>query len=68
MALSPLLFNFVLEFVIRKIQQYREGLIFSAPNKIVAYVDDVDLLADITKEGLQVNVCKTKYLVTAETV
>jgi hypothetical protein len=68
-ALSPLLFNFPLEYAIRKSQENQVGLL--------SHVDDVNLLGDnidtikkntetlfdANKEaGLEINVVKTKYL------
>jgi hypothetical protein len=45
-ALSPLLFNFTLEYVIRKVQEYRVGLKLNGTHQILAYADDVNLLLD----------------------
>jgi hypothetical protein len=75
-ALSPPLFNFALEYVIRKIQENQVRLKLNGTHQLLAYVDDVNLLGDnigtinknketlidASKEaGLKVNVEKTKY-------
>jgi hypothetical protein len=41
-----LLFNFALEYDIRKIQENQVGLTMNGPPQLLAYVDDVNLLAD----------------------
>jgi hypothetical protein len=77
-ALSPLLFNFALEYAIRKNQENQVGLKLSGTHQLLAYTDDVNLLGDNidTKKkntetlidasqevGLEMNVEKTKYRV-----
>jgi hypothetical protein len=45
-ALSPLLFNFALEYAIRKIQETQVGLKLNGTHQLLAYTDDVNLLGD----------------------
>jgi hypothetical protein len=75
--LSPLLFNFALEYAIRKVQDNQVGLKFNGTHQLLVYVDDVNLLEDnidtINKNtetlidarkvvGLEVNVGETKHI------
>jgi hypothetical protein len=45
-ALSPLLFIFVLEYAIRKVQENQMGLKMSGKHQLLAYVEDMNLLGD----------------------
>jgi hypothetical protein len=45
-ALSLLLFNFALEYAIRKVQENYMGLNLNGTHLLLAYADDMNLLAD----------------------
>jgi hypothetical protein len=76
-ALSPLFFNFALEYAIRKVQENQVGLKLNGTHQLLAYTDDINLLGDnidtikkntetlidANKEvGLEINVEQTKYM------
>jgi hypothetical protein len=43
-ALSPLLYNFALEYVIRKVQENQVGVKLNGTHQLLAYDDDVNLV------------------------
>jgi hypothetical protein len=45
-ALSPLPFNFALEYTIRKVQENQVGLKLNGTHQLLAYADEVNLLGD----------------------
>jgi hypothetical protein len=76
-TLSPLLFNFALEYAIRRVQGKQEGPKLNGTHQLLAYADDANTLGenidtlqkntkallDAGKEvGLEVNSEKAKYM------
>ena len=77
-ALWPLLFNFALDYAIRRVQVIQDGLKLNGTHRLLVYTDDVNILggsvrtikenAEVlvvaSKEiGLEVNADKTKNMV-----
>jgi len=77
----PLLFNFASEYAIRRVQVYQDGLKLNGTHQLVIYADGVNILGGsihtikknvealvvASKEiRLEVNVDKTKYMVTSQ--
>ena len=69
-----MLFNFALEWAIRRVRVNQDGLKLNGTHQLLAYADDVNILggsiravkenAEAAKEiGLEVNADKTKYMV-----
>ena len=76
-ALSPLLFNFALEYTIRRVQVNQDGLKLNGTHQSFVYADNVNILGGsvhtikenaealivASKEtGIKVNAAKTKYM------
>ena len=77
-ALSPMIFNFALEYAIRRVQVNQDGLKLNGTHQLLAYADEINILGGsihtlkenaealvaATREiGLEVSAYKTKYMV-----
>jgi hypothetical protein len=77
-ALLPLLFNFALEYAIKRVQVNQDGLKLNGMHQLLAYADDANMLRGSVQPvrenaealvisakeiGLEVNTDKTKYMV-----
>jgi hypothetical protein len=65
-----LLFNFALEYAIRKVQDNKEGVELNGTHQLLIYTDDVKILVKTTGllesnryVGLELNTEKTKYMI-----
>jgi len=64
-ALSPLLFNFALEYEIRRVQVNQDGLKLSGTHQLLAYSDDVNILGGsihTLKENAEALVAATREI------
>jgi hypothetical protein len=77
-ALSPLLFNFALEYAIKMVRVNLDGLKLNGTHQLLVYADDINILGgsvhiinrntDVVlfvsqENGLEVNADQTKYMV-----
>jgi hypothetical protein len=77
-VLSPLLFNFALEYAIKKVHVNQKGLKLNDTHQLLVYADDVDLLGGSVRNiekntsslvvasketALEIKADKTKYMV-----
>jgi hypothetical protein len=63
-VLSTLLFNVVLEVIVRRANLQTTGTIYNKETQLLAYADDIDIVGrsqQTAKVGLKINEEKTKY-------
>ena len=64
-ALSPMLFNFALEYAIRRVQVNQDGLKLNGTHQLLAYADDVNIVGGsihTLKENAEALVAATKEI------
>jgi hypothetical protein len=64
-ALSPLLFNFALEYAIGRVQVNQDGLKLNGTHQLLAYADDVNILGGsvhTVRENAEALVVATKEI------
>ena len=64
-TLSPLLFNFALEYAIRRVQVNQDGMKLNGTHQLLAYADDVNILEGsiyTVKENAEALVVATKEI------
>jgi hypothetical protein len=79
-VLSTLLFNVVLEVIVRQAYPQTTGTIYNKETQLLAYADDIDIVGrsqstvrdaylalegETSKVGLKINEQKTKYMIAA---
>jgi hypothetical protein len=79
-VLSTLLFNVVLEVIVRRVNLQTTGTIYNKETQLLAYADDIDIVGksqsavrdaylalkgEAAKVGLKINEQKTKYMIAA---
>jgi hypothetical protein len=64
-VLSPLIFNFALEYAIKRVQVNQDGLNLNGTHQLLAYADDVNILGGsvrTVKENVEALVVATKEI------
>jgi hypothetical protein len=80
-VLSTLLFNVVLEVIVRRANLQKTGTIYNKETQLLAYADDIDIVGrsqsavrdaflalerEAAKIGLKINEQKTKYMIATQ--